>query len=199
MLIYQDGQGNIRTGQGTVLLTIPGGGALNISTGKTLACTQTLTLAGVASKTLTINNSITLTGTDGTVMTFPTTTASVARIDASQTFAAAGVQTFAGHVARTGKVVVNNNATSPYVVGANVGVVLFTGTNVTTVSVTLPAAAAALDGAIISIYSTAAISVAFAVTSVGATIVGVPATLAALGSVSVIYDHATTQWIKIAD
>lgn len=47
-------------------------------------------------KTLTANNSITLAGTDGTVMTFPSTTASIARTDAAQTFS--GGQTFAGAI-----------------------------------------------------------------------------------------------------
>ena len=53
---------------------------------------STLTIAN--GKTLTANNSITLAGTDSTVMTFPSTSASVARTDAAQTFS--GVQTFGG-------------------------------------------------------------------------------------------------------
>lgn len=44
-----------------------------------------------AGKTLTANNSLTLDGTDGTTMTFPTTSASVARTDAGQTFNGAQV------------------------------------------------------------------------------------------------------------
>ena len=43
-------------------------------------------------KTLTVNNSLGLTGTDGTTMTFPGTSATIARTDAAQTFA--GTQTF---------------------------------------------------------------------------------------------------------
>jgi len=54
----------------------------------------TLTIAN--GKTLTCNNSITLAGTDATTMTFPSTSASVARTDAAQTFT--GTQTFAGAV-----------------------------------------------------------------------------------------------------
>ena len=53
-----------------------------------------------ASKTLTANNSITLAGTDGTVMTFPATNASVARTDAVQSFA--GLQTANVKVASAG-------------------------------------------------------------------------------------------------
>jgi len=53
----------------------------------------TLTLGAI---TPTSVNGITLSGTGGTTMTFPSTTASVARIDAAQTFA--GTQTFSGTV-----------------------------------------------------------------------------------------------------
>src|ERR1022692_3284449 len=52
--------------------------------------TGTLTLA--ASKTLTASNTLTLAGTDSTTMTFPTTSATMARTDAAQTFT--GLQTF---------------------------------------------------------------------------------------------------------
>lgn len=44
-----------------------------------------------AGKSLTVNNSLTLAGTDATTMTFPTTNATIARTDAAQTFT--GVQT----------------------------------------------------------------------------------------------------------
>lgn len=46
--------------------------------------TGTLTIA--AGKTLTCNNSITFAGTDSTTMTFPTTSATIARTDAANTF-----------------------------------------------------------------------------------------------------------------
>jgi hypothetical protein len=58
------------------------------------ATSATLTIAD--GKTLTANHSLTLAGTDSTTMTFPSTSASLARTDAAQTFA--GVQTFAGPV-----------------------------------------------------------------------------------------------------
>lgn len=54
--------------------------------------TGTFTLAN--GKTLTVNNSLTFAGTDGTTQTFPTTNATMARTDAAQTFT--GNQTFAG-------------------------------------------------------------------------------------------------------
>lgn len=55
------------------------------------ATSATLTIAN--GKTLTANNSLTLSGTDSTTMTFPSTSASIARTDAAQTFT--GTQTFA--------------------------------------------------------------------------------------------------------
>lgn len=58
------------------------------------ATSATLTIAD--GKTLTANNSITFAGTDATTMTFPSTSASIARTDAAQTFI--GTQTFAGAV-----------------------------------------------------------------------------------------------------
>lgn len=54
--------------------------------------TGVLTIA--AGKTATVNNSITLAGTDATTMTFPGTSASIARTDAGQTFT--GNQSIAG-------------------------------------------------------------------------------------------------------
>lgn len=45
-------------------------------------------------KKLTVSNSLTLAGTDATTMTFPSTSATIARIDAAQTFT--GNQTFSG-------------------------------------------------------------------------------------------------------
>lgn len=51
---------------------------------------STLTIAD--GKTLTANHSLTLAGTDATTMTFPTTSATIARTDAAQTFS--GTQSF---------------------------------------------------------------------------------------------------------
>lgn len=58
------------------------------------ATSATLTIAD--GKTLTANNTLTLAGTDSTTMTFPSTSASIARTDAAQTFT--GTQTFAGAI-----------------------------------------------------------------------------------------------------
>lgn len=59
--------------------------------------TGTYTLTGATGKTLTFNNSITLAGTDSTTMTFPSTSATIARTDAANTFT--GTQTIGALVA----------------------------------------------------------------------------------------------------
>jgi hypothetical protein len=52
-----------------------------------------------ANKTLSVTNSLTLSGTDSTTMTFPTTNATIARTDAAQSFT--GVQTFVAPILGT--------------------------------------------------------------------------------------------------
>jgi hypothetical protein len=58
------------------------------------ATSSTLTVAD--GKTFTVNHSLTLAGTDTTTMTFPATSATIARTDAAQTFT--GNQTFSGAI-----------------------------------------------------------------------------------------------------
>lgn len=58
------------------------------------AASATITIAD--GKTFVVNHSLTLAGTDGTTMTFPSTSASIARTDAAQTFT--GTQTFSGPI-----------------------------------------------------------------------------------------------------
>lgn len=76
-----------------VTITAPATSAtLTISNGKTLTATGSITIAGTDGKTLTVSNNITLAGTDGTVWTGPSSSFSVARIDAAQAFT--GTQTW---------------------------------------------------------------------------------------------------------
>jgi hypothetical protein len=63
--------------------------------------TGTLTLA--AAKTVTINNTLTLAGTDATTITFPSTSSTVARTDAGQTFT--GAQTVTGTITASSGVI----------------------------------------------------------------------------------------------
>ena len=72
------------------------------------------TLAVADGKTHTVNNSIALSGTDSTTMTFPTTSATIARTDAAQTFT--GLQTF-GALTTTGNVILGDASTDTLNVG----------------------------------------------------------------------------------
>ncbi len=83
-------------------LTTPSLGVATATTVNKVALTapatgSTLTIAD--GKTLTASNSLTLAGTDSTVMTFPSTSATIARIDAANTFT--GTQTIGALVATT--------------------------------------------------------------------------------------------------
>lgn len=87
--------GTIGTGtwQGGVIASQYGGTGVN-NGGRTLTVnTNSGTIAfSNATKTLTIGNSLTFNGTDATTITFPSTSATMARTDAAQTFT--GTQTF---------------------------------------------------------------------------------------------------------
>lgn len=68
-------------------------GGLQLATVNGLTITTTTGALTIANgKTLTVSNTITLAGTDSTVMTFPSSSATIARTDAGQTFT--GVQVF---------------------------------------------------------------------------------------------------------
>lgn len=72
--------------------------------------TGTYTLTGAAGKTFTFNNSLTLSGTDATTMTFPTTSATIARTDAANTFA--GLNIFSTNLQVNGRVMLNGSTSS---------------------------------------------------------------------------------------
>ena len=74
----------------------------------------TLTIAN--GKTLTANNSISLSGTDNTTMTFPSTTATIARTDAAQTFT--GIQSFSSPIAGS---ITGNAATATSIAAGALG------------------------------------------------------------------------------
>ena len=105
---------NVFANTPTLVTPILGVATATSINGNTLT-TGTYTLTGAAAKTLTFSNSLTLAGTDATVMTFPSTSATIARKDAAQTFT--GTQTFGA--------VIGNSLTS---VASN-ALVLATGTS----------------------------------------------------------------------
>ena len=91
--------GNTTTGSGSIVLatsptlTTPNIGAATATTVNGLTITTTTGILTITNlKTLSVSNTLTLAGTDGTTMTFPTTSATIARTDAAQTFT--GIQTF---------------------------------------------------------------------------------------------------------
>ncbi len=84
--------------------------------------TGTLTLA--AAKVFTVNSTMTFTGTDSTTMTFPTTTATIARTDAAQAFT--GVQTFnSAPVANTGIYSTSSSGTGGVSYGSNAPIIVY--------------------------------------------------------------------------
>lgn len=104
-------------------------------------------------------------------------------------------QTSTGAFATTGKAVVNNNASATYTFAANQGYVAFTGTQVASLTINFPAAAAGIDGLEVEVYTQAAVGTAVTFASTGATFVGAPATLAAGSLTKFIFNSATNQWL----
>lgn len=92
------------------------GGVLTITSGKTLSASNTLTLAG----------------TDSTVMTFPSTSATIARTDAANTFT--GIQTMTSPVINTGLEL--GNASDTTLTRVSAGVIAVEGVTVPTISST---------------------------------------------------------------
>ena len=101
--------GTLATLAGTEALTGKTYNGLTITT-----TTGTFTLTNA--KTLAVTNTLTLSGTDSTVMTFPTTTATIARTDAGQTFT--GTQAFAT-ITASSTVTITSASASALAVGLN--------------------------------------------------------------------------------
>ena len=96
------------SGGATPALTISLGAITPSTVNGNTFTTGTYTLTGVAGKTLTFNKSITLEGTDTTTMTFPSTSATIARTDAAQTFT--GTQTFSQVLTTSNAITASGNA-----------------------------------------------------------------------------------------
>lgn len=97
--------------------------------------------SGVAnSKNLTWSNSLTLAGTDSTTMTFPSTSATIARTDAAQTFT--GAQTFASVIQTNNAITASANAATVPVTSS---VSTVTNNSAATLTITITTAGA-VDG-----------------------------------------------------
>lgn len=109
------------------------------------AISATLTIAD--GKTATFSNTITFAGTDSTVMTFPTSSATIARTDAGQTFT--GAQVFSSSVSANNFVSTSNTIQLSSASLARSGAHTLTLTTTGTTNVTFPTTGtlATLDGA----------------------------------------------------
>ena len=125
------GTNNVVFSTSPVLTTPSLGAATATSINGNTFTTGTYTLTGVAAKTLTFNNSLTLAGTDSTTMTFPSTTGTVDVLNNAQTFTAA-------------KTFTNSDL---LLLGSSTGATTFTSSNVgaSNFTITVPAATDTLD------------------------------------------------------
>lgn len=106
-----------------------------------------------------------------------------------------GDTTSTGYVKNTSKVVTTTNSLTTATISTSYR--YFTGTAGASFAITMPAGAAAIDGVLITIMSTAARASTTWISS-GATFVGAPTSLTANTPVKLQYHHATLQWFITA-
>lgn len=171
-IVGSSGSGNVVRVTSATMVTPTLGAALATSINGLTLTSSTGVFTLTNAKTLAVTNTLTLSGTDSTVMTFPATSASVARIDAAQTFT--GVQTFSTPIALTSLASTVVNASSP---GA--GIAHFAGSTQTVTS-----SAVSLTADVSGVLPTANIAVALAnQTSIHGITAGTAAGNATLGQV----------------
>jgi hypothetical protein len=127
----------------TPVLGVASATTVNKVTLTTPATGSTLTI--LDGKTLTANNSLTLAGTDSTTMTFPTTSATIARTDAAQTFT--GTQTFSQQVMTVNAITAAANAATVPITSRISNV---TNNSAATLTITLTTASA-VDGMMVMV------------------------------------------------
>jgi len=157
---------------------------------------STLTIAD--GKTLTVNNTITLSGTDSTVMTFPSTSQTIAGLGVAQTFTATNTFSQVNYTVNT-VTVTSNAGTVPITYRLN----NFTNSSAATMTITL-ATASAVDGqmSIVRIYDFSAASQTISWVNTENSNVTVPTT--SNGSttlpltVGFMYNSATSRWRCVA-
>lgn len=160
------------------------------------ATSATLTIAD--GKTLTASNTLTLAGTDSTTMTFPSTNATIARTDAAQTFT--GTQTFSQVNLTANAITASGNAaTVPITSGRNI----VTNNSAATLTITLTTTSAVnMQTCIVQILDASA--VAQTITWVNTEDSTVTAPTTSNGSttlpltVGFIYNSATSKWRCVA-
>ncbi|HEX9060862.1 MAG TPA: hypothetical protein VF941_11840 [Clostridia bacterium] len=216
------GIGNVLKINGTAISAITGTGSVVLATSPTISSpTLTTPTIGVATatsinkvtitapatsatltiangKTLTVNNSLTLAGTDSTTMTFPSTSATIARTDAAQTFT--GTQTFASAIFTNNAITASGNAATVPVTSRFSTV---TNNSAATLTITMTTTSA-VDGqlTIVRIYDFSA--VAQTITWVNTENSNISAPTTSNGSttlpvtVGFMYNSATSKWRCIA-
>lgn len=156
------------------------------------ASSATLTIAN--GKTLTVSNSITLAGTDSTVMTFPSTSATIARTDAAQTFT--GTQTFSQSIATNNAIAASGNAAT---VPITAKVSTVTNNSAATLTITM-ATASAVDRQVSCVCILDASAVAQTITWVNTENSQISAPTTSNGSTTLplsvifMYNNATSKW-----
>lgn len=168
--------------------------SLNGLTVSTTTGTFTLTNA----KTFAVTNTLTLSGTDSTVMTFPSTTATIARTDAAQTFT--DTQVFSQLVTTNNAIAASSNAATVPITSR-----LSTVTNSSAATLTITiTTTSAVDGQLIIVRVLDFSAVAQTITWVNTENSQVTAPTTSNGSttlfltVGFIYNSATSKWRCIA-
>lgn len=187
-----------------VTLTAPATSAtLTIADGKTLAVNDSTTLANASivfanGKTLSVSNSLTLAGTDSTVMTFPSTTATIARTDAAQTFT--GTQTFSQTILTANAITATiNAATIPVTSGRNI----VTNSSAATLTITLTTTSAVnMQTCVVQILDFSAVAQTLILVNTENSTVSPPASTNGSTTLPLtlgfIFNSATTKWRLVA-
>lgn len=180
------GSGNVAMTTSPVLTTPTLGAALATSINGLILTTSTGTLTVANGKVVTVNSTLTLAGTDSTVMTFPSTSATIARTDAGQTFT--GTQVFG--LAQVGTSVTYTAAAAGPILkqGANGRVGTFAATGITPV-VVANSSVAITDAIIISL-NTPGGTVGVSLPALVTITAGVGFTVAALALDTSTYNYA---------
>ena len=119
----ETGSGSIVFGTSPTLTTPTLGAATATSINNlslNIAGSGTASLTVFNGKTVYLSNSLNLSGTDATTMTFPSSSATIARTDAAQTFT--GTQTFSGVISSTNSTASSSTSTGALVISGGVGV-----------------------------------------------------------------------------
>lgn len=180
---------------GAALGTPASGTMTNVSgTAASLTAGAVTGLTFASGKTLTVNNILTLAGTDSTTMTFPSTSATIARTDAAQTFT--GAQTFAVVVETNNAVTASGNAATVPVTSS---VTTVTNNSAATLTITITTSGAVnRQKLVVCVLDASAVAQTISWVNSENSLVSVPTT--SNGSttlpvtVAFMYNNATSKW-----